>query len=40
MDILCKFCREPWDTDTLHEVAEEHAGRGAITCPHCERAQP
>ena len=23
MDILCPKCAEPWDMDTLHEVAEE-----------------
>lgn len=26
MDILCKYCREPWETDCLHDVvAEGHA---------------
>jgi hypothetical protein len=23
MDIYCPQCREPWDNDTLHEVASE-----------------
>ena len=23
MDIYCKKCREPWDIDTLHDVASE-----------------
>jgi hypothetical protein len=23
MDIYCPICSEPWDTDTLHDVAEE-----------------
>lgn len=23
MDVYCKFCREPWDNDTIHEEAAE-----------------
>lgn len=23
MDIRCKFCREPWDTDCVHDIADE-----------------
>lgn len=23
MDVLCRLCSEPWDHDTLHDVAEE-----------------
>lgn len=23
MDIICPVCAEPWDNDTIHEVAEE-----------------
>lgn len=23
MDIYCKFCREPWETDCLHDAVKE-----------------
>ena len=23
MDLLCRHCREPWENDTLHDVAQE-----------------
>lgn len=26
MDILCPKCAEPWEIDSLHEVAEDHGG--------------
>jgi hypothetical protein len=28
MDILCRFCREPWDFECLHDEVDDRAFRG------------
>lgn len=40
MDLLCRFCREPWDNDSLHEEVDERVRQNLPPSTHSLKAWP